>query len=106
MKIAIAQLNFHIANLKSNLNKMIEAAKGAEEKGADLIVFSELAICGYPPLDLLENKEFVDECLKTVDQLAVYSDRIAMVVGGPSVNSNSKGKKLFNTAFFHILQCA
>lgn len=100
MNIAIAQLNFHIANLKSNLKKILEAVEEAKEKGADLIVFSELAICGYPPLDLLEHKEFVDECLLIVDQLAIHSEQIGIVVGGPSVNPNSKGKKLFNTAFF------
>lgn len=100
MIIAIAQLNFHIANLKSNLNKMVEAVQEAEGKGADLIVFSELAVCGYPPLDLLEHKEFVDECINTIDQLAKHSGQIGIVVGGPSVNPNSKGKKLFNTAFF------
>jgi len=100
MKIAIAQLNFHIANLESNLNKMLEAVRDAEGKGADLIVFSELSICGYPPLDLLEHKEFVDECINTVDKLASYSKQIGIVVGGPSVNPNVKGKKLFNTAFF------
>lgn len=100
MIIAIAQLNFHIANLNSNLNKMIQAVREAEGKGADLIIFSELAVCGYPPLDLLEHKEFVDECIKTIDQLAKYSGQIGIVVGGPSVNPNSKGKKLYNTAFF------
>lgn len=100
MKIAIAQLNFHVANLKANLEKMIMALEEAKDQGADLIVFSELAICGYPPLDLLEHKEFIDDILDSIDQLAAHSNDIAIVVGGPSINENSKGKKLFNTAFF------
>ena len=65
MKIALAQLNYHVGNFESNTNKIIDAIKKAENDHCDLIVFSELAICGYPPLDLLEREEFVEQCLFT-----------------------------------------
>lgn len=100
MKIAIAQLNFFVADVGGNVKKMVQAAREAAADGAELIVFSELAVCGYPPLDLLEHREFVDECIAGIEHLASVSDEIAIVVGGPSINPHSKGKKLFNTAYF------
>ena len=53
MQIVLAQQNYHIGNFESNTNKIISAIKRAKEIQADLIVFSELAICGYPPRDFL-----------------------------------------------------
>ena len=100
MKIAIGQLNFHIGNFEKNYLLMNQAIDDALEQGADLIVFSELSVCGYPPLDLLEHKEFVDACLATVDRLKARSHEIGIVVGSPSVNPAEKGKKLYNSAFF------
>jgi len=100
MRIAIAQINFHIGNFKANFNQMLAAIEAAKSDNAEVIVFSELAVCGYPPLDLLEHREFVDGCLNIVDRLAEKSHDIAIVVGSPSINPHDRGKKLFNTAFF------
>ncbi len=100
MRIALAQINFHIGNFESNYKQMVAAISEARKGNADLVVFSELAVCGYPPLDLLEHKEFVDDCLHMVDRLAEESYNIGIVLGGPSINSNDRGKKLFNSAFF------
>ncbi|MBT7094818.1 MAG: NAD+ synthase [Bacteroidetes bacterium] len=100
MKIALAQLNFHIANLSGNRKKMESAISEALADKADLIVFSELSVCGYPPLDLLEQKDFIDACQAEVEYLATLSKDIGIVVGAPAINPNAKGKKLFNAAFF------
>ncbi|MFM7023278.1 MAG: NAD+ synthase [Flavobacteriales bacterium] len=100
MRIAIAQLNFHVGNFEENSSKIINAIAKAEKEGADLVVFSELAICGYPPRDFLEFDEFVDECLKQIDKIASCCVNIAAIVGGPSRNPSPRGKKLYNSAFF------
>lgn len=100
MKIVLAQLNYHIGNFEINSNKIIEAINKAKSEQADLVVFSELAICGYPPKDLLERKDFIEKTQNAIDQIAEHCVNIAAVIGGPSINPHSKGKKLYNSAFF------
>lgn len=100
MKISLAQLNYHISNFESNSQKIIESISQAQSEGSDLIIFSELSICGYPPYDFLERKEFVESCMEAISTVAKHCINIAAVVGGPSINPESKGKKLFNSAFF------
>jgi len=100
MKIALAQLNYHIGNFKQNANKIIEAISAAKTDNADLIVFAELAISGYPPRDFLEFDHFIDLCYKEVEQIAKHCNGIAAIVGLPTKNKNTKGKKLYNSAAF------
>ena len=59
MKIALAQLDYHIGNFLENTTNIVLEIKKAQQYNADLVIFSELSICGYPPLDLLERKEFI-----------------------------------------------
>jgi len=100
MKIALAQLNYTIGAFDENVEKIIRAIRRARQERAALIVFSELAVCGYPPHDLLEYKHFVDECIERVQQVAAECHGIAAIVGGPSINPNPLGKNLFNSAYF------
>lgn len=100
MKLALAQLNYKIADFESNKNKIIQQINHASENDADLAVFSELAVCGYPPLDLLTREEFVKKAISTLEEIATYCTKTAAIVGGPSINPNSRGKQLFNTAWF------
>lgn len=100
MKVALAQLNYHIANFESNAEKIIGAIDRAKEEGAEIVVFSELAVCGYYPHDLLERKEFIEKAIATIDKIATHCVDIAAVVGGPSINEYDRGKKLFNSAYF------
>lgn len=101
MKVALAQLNYHIGDFKGNLARICRAVAEAGAKGAELVVFSELSICGYPPLDLLERKEFIDECLSQIEKLAGDIDPdTGVLVGGPEPNPGRKGKMLFNSVFF------
>ena len=99
LKIAIAQLNYHIGNFRGNLLSMQEALDAAKADSVDLIVFSELAICGYPPRDLLEFDDFIEQCYDALNELASQCHGIAAIVGGPSRNSAYAGKNLFNAAF-------
>jgi NAD+ synthase (glutamine-hydrolysing) len=99
MKIALAQLNFIINHFDYNKKKIIEAIDRAKELNADLVVFSELSVCGYPPHDLLDRKEFIDRCIEAVNEISTHCVGIAAIVGAPSYNTNSTGKLLFNSAF-------
>lgn len=101
MKIALAQLNYHIGDFQGNLSLMVEAVQKAAEESADLVVFSELAICGYPPLDLLERKEFIESCKQSIEVLAQsINPEMGVLVGGPEFNPHKEGKLLYNSAFF------
>jgi len=100
MKIALAQLNYHIGNFEYNKKQILEHIQKAKEDQADLVVFSEMSVCGYPPQDLLDYQVFVDQCDKTVKEIAEHCHGIAAILGGPRLNPNPKGKMLLNSAFF------
>ena len=100
MKIALAQMNYHIGNFEQNAAKIIRQISKAKEEGADLVIFSELSVTGYYPHDLLEKKEFVANAEKAVYAIAAYCDGIAAIIGAPTINQGERGKKLFNTAIF------
>ena len=99
MKIAVAQLNFHVGNFESNTQKIINKIQDAKNQCVDLIVFSELAVCGYPPRDFLEFNDFINSCLDSIDEIASYTRGITVIVGAPSRNETGHGKPLFNSAF-------
>lgn len=100
MNIALAQLNFHIGNFEDNTQKIIQAISRAKGEMVDLIVFPELAVCGYPPLDLLEFDSFIDRCEHAIQEIAKHSVGIAVVVGCPTRNTNPYGRRLHNAAYF------
>jgi NAD+ synthase (glutamine-hydrolysing) len=99
MKIALAQINPTVGDITGNTSIIIDFARRAAAQGAELAVFPELCVCGYPPLDLLENDSFIDACSGAVTHLAeTLADEIAVVVGAPVRNKESVGKRLFNAA--------
>ena len=100
MKIAIAQLNYHIGNFEGNTQKMLKAVAEAKSKSADIIVFGELSTCGYPPRDFLEFRDFIRLAEESVDQLREASEGIGIIVGSPTVNPLIEGKDLHNSAYF------
>lgn len=100
MKIFLAQQNYHIGDFEANTDKIINAIREARKQGGALIVFSELAVCGYPPRDFLEFNDFVDKCLAAVTRIAAEADTIGVLVGAPSRNDHPGGKDLFNSAYF------
>ena len=100
MKIALAQQNYHIGNFDSNKAKILGAIEEAKLAGADLILFTELCVCGYPPRDFLEFEDFINKCYETIDILKDAADTIAVVVGSPQRNPQVLGKDLFNAAWF------
>lgn len=101
MKIGLAQLNYMIGDFKGNVAKMKAAIEKGIEENADLMLFSELSVCGYPPRDFLEFKHFIQQCEHAVQELAgVAGSKIAVVVGAPSPNPTKDGKDLYNSAYF------
>src|SRR5664279_369268 len=100
MKISLAQQNYHIGNFESNTAKIIEGIKQAKDEGSDLVVFSELCVCGYPPRDFVEFGDFINKCYKAIDEIKLHADTIAVLIGSPARNPEMDGKDLFNTAFF------
>ena len=100
MKIAIAQLNFHIGDFEGNLAKMLQAVAEAKARKTDIICFTELAVCGYMPLDFLEFDDFIVKAQASVERLAQEAQGIAIVVGAPTRNPVIEGKDLYNSAYF------
>ena len=99
MKIALAQQNYHIGNFEDNTRKIIEGIKKAKEQGADLVVFSELCVCGYAPGDFLEFPDFINKCYEAIDRIKQHADTIGVLIGSPARNPQKEGKDLFNAVF-------
>ncbi|WP_423737202.1 NAD+ synthase [Chitinophaga caseinilytica] len=100
MNIFLAQQNYHIGNFEANTARIIEAIHAAEARGADLVVFSELCVCGYPPRDFLEFEDFIARSYAAIDEIRKHTLKTAVLVGGPQRNPHREGKDLFNAAFF------
>ncbi len=99
MRIALAQLNYIIGDFDLNTSKIIETIENCKLQNADLVVFAELSVCGYPPRDFLEFDDFIDKSYNAIDTIATHCKGIAAIVGSPSHNPDKKGKNLFNSAW-------
>ena len=99
MKIFLAQQNYHIGNFESNTQKIIHAIETAKRQGGDLVVFSELSVCGYAPRDFLEFEDFIAKSYAAVDVIKKHADTIGVLIGAPDRNPVREGKDLFNAAF-------
>ncbi len=100
MKIFLAQQNYHIGNFEYNTAKIIAAIAEAKSNHADLIVFSEMSVCGYPARDFVEFDDFINKCYQAIDSIKEHSENIGVIIGSPSRNPIVEGKDLFNAAFF------
>ena len=99
MKIALAQQNYHIGNFEDNTRKIIEGIDKARQQGADLVVFSELCVCGYAPGDFLEFPDFINKCYQAIDRIKEHAGTIGVLIGSPARNREKDGKDLFNAVF-------
>ncbi len=100
MKAVLVQLNYHIGNFKENVARIEHEVRKAENLGADLVIFSELALTGYPPQDLLEYSSFIEASDQALKSVASLSMNTGILIGAPTLNSNPGGKKLFNSVYF------
>ena len=99
MKIALSQLNFRIGNFTYNTTRIIDEIEKAEKDQVDLLVFAELAVCGYPPLDFLDYSHFIDRCKESIHIIAEHCKNLTVIIGAPAFNADPKGKNLFNSAY-------
>jgi NAD+ synthase (glutamine-hydrolysing) len=98
MKIAVAQQNYIIGDFDYNRNKIIGAIEQAKSQNVELLIFSELSICGYPPGDLLEFSGFIEKCYESVEIIKKHTNGIGVILGTPQRNPKIEGKDLFNSA--------
>ncbi len=100
MKICLAQINPTIGAFKQNVGKICKSINAAREKGADLIIFPEMSVVGYPPKDLLELSGFVDSNLKALEEVKNSVTGISAIVGFVDRNVARRGKALYNAAAY------
>ncbi|MGR3309370.1 MAG: NAD+ synthase [Candidatus Brocadiales bacterium] len=101
MKISLAQINPTIGAFKENVRKICTFTELARERGADLVIFPEMSIIGYPPKDFLERPRFVVDNLKALDEVVNKVPKgIAVIVGFVDKNPERIGRSLCNAAAF------
>ena len=101
MKIALAQINPTVGDFQGNTGKILEFAGRAAGLGVDLVMFPELAVCGYPPADLLEKRAFVDRAMQAVGEVRAWTEtagRPAILVGTVMPAEADDGKIVKNCA--------
>jgi len=98
VRIALGQINTTIGDFTGNVAKIVEFSHRAQKAGAELVLFPELSICGYPPRDLVENPLFLKRNLTALDEVAEKTRGIAVVCGYASPAESSTGKRVMNSA--------
>lgn len=98
MKIALCQINNHTGYFEFNRDKILHNISSARNAGADLVVFPELAISGYPARDFLDFDDYTNACLREADEIASVVNDISVIAGSPTFNKTGRGKMLFNSA--------
>jgi len=98
VKIALGQINPTVGDFSGNAAKIIQYALQAKNAGAGLILFPELAVCGYPPRDLVERPSFVARCRATVEKIAAETLGIAVICGTVTPADAESGKTVMNSA--------
>ena len=102
MKIALAQINPVVGDLRGNAERILACCRKAHAQSADLAVFPELSLIGYPPHDLLEHATFVRDERQAREALArAVPPHLGLVVGGLAPSTRSAGKPLHNAAFLY-----
>ncbi len=98
VRIALGQINTTIADFAGNSAKIIDYAQRARSAGAELVMFPELSICGYPPRDLVERPWFVEHNRQTAEAIARKTEGVAVIVGLVTPTRNGTGKHVHNSA--------
>lgn len=98
MKLALAQIDPVVGDIPGNVEKIRAFFRRACDQGAELVLFPELAVTGYPPWDLLEQPDFVQANLEALASLAPMAERAGLLVGFVDPNRTEHGKRLFNAA--------
>ncbi|MSU51562.1 MAG: NAD+ synthase [Opitutus sp.] len=100
MRFGLAQLNPTVGDLAGNRRKIIDAYAALVAQGAELVVFPELAVCGYPPRDLLFKRRFVPDVTDSLAEIAAVVGAVPALIGTVEANSTGRGRPFFNSAAF------
>jgi len=100
MRLGLAQLNPTVGDLAGNRRKILDAYTALVAQGAELVVFPELAVCGYPPRDLLFKRRFVPDVAETLAQIAAATGAVPAIVGTVELNLTGRGRPFYNSAAF------
>src|SRR5512140_1311240 len=98
MRLALAQIDTTLGDFAGNRERIVAAWEKAEGEGADLLLVPELALCGYPPLDLIERPAFQREAARVLTRLQKRAGKTALLVGTILPNPAATGKTAFNAA--------
>src|SRR5580700_9455973 len=98
MRVLVAQLNPIVGDLEGNTHKIIQTLDRARAQGVDIVLFSELTLCGYPPEDLLLHHSFIDAQEKYLEKIIRASSRLMVFVGLVRRNPSKGEKLIFNSA--------
>jgi NAD+ synthase (glutamine-hydrolysing) len=98
VKIALGQINPTVGDFSGNAAKIVDFSRRAQSAGAGLILFPELAVCGYPPRDLVERPTFIRRNRETVERIAAETSGIAVICGMVTPAHSSTGKTVMNSA--------
>ena len=98
MKIALAQINTTVGDFDGNVAKILQYAKLAADRGADLVAFPEMAVCGYAPRDLVERPEFIERSEAELSRLSHLLPEIPAVIGYVRRSNVQLGKPASNSA--------
>ncbi len=98
LRVAVAQIDTTVGDFQGNAAKILAAGRGAEEQGAGLVLFPELAVCGYPPKDLLERRSFLLEADRATSRVVAGTGDAVWLFGSLQRNPARAGRNVFNTA--------
>lgn len=98
MKIGLAQINTLVGDLEGNRGKILRAYDQLVADGAEIVVFPELAVTGYPPRDLLFKSRFVTDSLASLEEIADQVGKVPAIIGCVEANPSERGRRFFNTA--------
>lgn len=98
MKIALGQINPTVGDFAGNAAKIVHYALRAREQGAEIVLFPELAICGYPPRDLVERVSFVERNRQVAEEIATQTPGITVIAGLVTPAASKTGKRVMNSA--------
>ena len=100
MRIGLAQINTIVGDLAGNSRRILDAYRSLIAQGAELILFPELVVCGYPPRDLLFKKRFIADVARATADIAAQIGDVPALIGYTEANVSGKGRSAYNSAAF------
>ena len=96
MRLTLAQINPTIADFEGNLKKIENCVSEALKQNSELVIFPELSLCGYPPLDFLEHPGFLDNCFNSIEKLKKLSLNIDLIINEKELENYLRINGVYN----------